>query len=31
MTEFDLKDGLLGTEATGEFSNKYESKEKLGT
>lgn len=30
MTEFDLEDGPLGTEATGGFSDKYEVKEKLG-
>lgn len=30
MTEFDLQDGPLGTEATGGFSDKYEVKEKLG-
>lgn len=30
MTEFDLEDGPLGSEATGGFSDKYEVKEKLG-
>lgn len=30
MTEFDLEDGPLGSEATGGFSDKYEFKEKLG-
>ncbi|PFX32889.1 phosphorylase b kinase gamma catalytic chain, skeletal muscle/heart isoform-like isoform X2 [Stylophora pistillata] len=30
MTEFDLEDEPLGSEATGGFSDKYEVKEKLG-
>lgn len=30
MTDFELEDGPLGSEATGGFSDKYEVKEKLG-